>query len=128
MRFADTLTINITAGRTIKPKESVLNAYGKDINFCINSGSLSLFDSSDNLQEKTKESAKPPELTSRLLAHFAQNIKSASDACLISSGADHLKTMALIESAYLSARTGSPESPNRILQMSQNGMTRYLFK
>ena len=34
-------------------------------------------------------------------------------------GREYLKTMAVIEAAYLSARTGMPESPGKIMQMAQ---------
>jgi hypothetical protein len=40
---------------------------------------------------------------------------------LASSGRENLKNMAVIESAYLSARTGFPEEPGRILQMASLG-------
>jgi hypothetical protein len=38
---------------------------------------------------------------------------------MASSGRENLKNMAVIESAYLSARTGMPEEPGKILQMGQ---------
>jgi predicted dehydrogenase len=128
MKFADTRTINIIAGRMIKPHESILNAYNTDVHISIDADSLSIFDSAGNLQERIKEPASLSELTSRLLSNFAQSIIAPSEIRPASNGEDHLKAMALIQSAYLSARTGTPESPQRILQMSQNNMARCLFK
>ncbi len=34
-------------------------------------------------------------------------------------GREHLETMAVIEAAYLSARTGEPEAPLRLLEMQE---------
>ena len=39
----------------------------------------------------------------------------AGNGLLTSTAADHLKTLAVIEAAYLSAKTGSPETPTRFL-------------
>ena len=128
MKYSDTLTINIIAGRTVKPQESILHAYGKDGVFSIDTNTFSIFDASNKLKKKITEPAKGPELISRFLDNFAQNILSPEKTLPLSQGQSHLKTMALIEAAYLSSRTGTPESPNRILAMSQNTMARYLFK
>jgi hypothetical protein len=57
-----------------------------------------------------------------LLKDFAQSILSPDENKLCSSGRENLKDMAVIESAYLSARTGFPEEPGRILQMASPGV------
>jgi predicted dehydrogenase len=187
MKFADTLTINIIAGKTLKPHEHILNVYGKQISACISSpvvgagfksarkppglswglspegalyqppvvtggssalkgrdntelpdvaGSiksnfmngccLSILDDQNNIIEEFNDSETPQEAMSRILADFVQTIAEPDKAEPLSNGSDHLAAMALIESAYLSARTGAPESPQRILQMSQSTMSRYL--
>ena len=52
------------------------------------------------------------------LESFARSLLSPGEHKLTSSGRENLKNMAVIESAYLSARTGFPEEPGRILQMA----------
>jgi hypothetical protein len=60
-----------------------------------------------------------------LLQNFAMSILSPDNNRLCSSGRENLKNMAVMESAYLSARTGFPEEPARILQRPSGtaGMT-----
>jgi len=41
-------------------------------------------------------------------------------------GQEQLENMAVIEAAYLSARTGMPEQPRRILALSESGPTLFL--
>ena len=53
-----------------------------------------------------------------LLKNFAQSILLPDENKLCSGGRENLKDMAVIESAYLSARTGFPEEPDSILQMA----------
>jgi len=54
-----------------------------------------------------------------VLKNFASGVLRPDEYELCSSGRENLKNMAVIESAYLSARTGMPEEPGRILQMAQ---------
>jgi predicted dehydrogenase len=128
MKFVDTLTFNIIASKAVSPHTRMLTAYSKDKIIRLDENSLKVVDDHDNLVTETNESAMPSELMTQSLADFSQNITGVGQMPPVSSGADHLATMALMESAYLSARTGAPESPQRILQMSQNAMTRSLFK
>ena len=55
----------------------------------------------------------------RQMTNFALGILLPDENKLNSSGEENLKDMAVIESAYLSARTAMPEEPGRILQMAQ---------
>ncbi len=56
-----------------------------------------------------------------LLKDFALSILLPQENKLTSSGRENLKDMAVIEAAYLSARTSMPEEPVRVLQMAQLG-------
>jgi predicted dehydrogenase len=127
MKFADTLTVNVLASKAL-PQARTLTAYGKDSKVCINQSRLTVVDNQNSLLRAADESATHSELMMQTVADFAQSIAGTAQMPPISSGADHLATMALVEAAYLSSRTGAPESPQRILQMSQNAMTRHLFK
>lgn len=127
MKFADTLTVNVLASKAL-PQARILIAYGRDSKVCIDQSRLTAVDDQNNLLSATDEPATHSELMMRMLADFSQSIAGAAQMPPVSSGADHLAAMALMEAVYLSARTGAPESPQRILQMSQNTMTRHLFK
>jgi hypothetical protein len=62
------------------------------------------------------------ESMTELLKNFAFSIFSPGKNKLCSSGRENLKDMAVIESAYLSARTGFPEEPGKVLQMAPFGV------
>jgi predicted dehydrogenase len=54
----------------------------------------------------------------KTLENFGSNILWPDKNPLTSTAADNLKNMAVIEAAYLSARTGMPEEPGRILKIT----------
>ena len=56
----------------------------------------------------------------RLLTSFARSVRAPAEHPLHGSGADHLRNVALLEAAYLSAKTGFPEEPARILRLAGN--------
>ena len=58
-----------------------------------------------------------------MLTSFAMSILAPDDNPLACSADQNLKNMAVIESAYLSARTGFPEQPQKILDIEQNEPT-----
>ncbi len=62
------------------------------------------------------------------LKNFAMCILQPDGNMLCSSGSDNLQNMAVIESAYLSARTGFPEEPPKVLQMAQGLTGEMLFE
>jgi predicted dehydrogenase len=57
-------------------------------------------------------------LMERLLSSFAQSLLTPDQHEFPGTGAESLKNMAVLESAYLSAKTGFPEEPARILRMA----------
>ncbi len=54
----------------------------------------------------------------RLLSDFAHSVSAPADHPLASSGQENLRNMAVLEAAYLSAKTGVPEQPARILRLA----------
>lgn len=61
------------------------------------------------------------ELTKKVVDGFGLSILVPEEHKFAGAGFEHLKTMGVIESAYLSSRTGMPEEPQRILQMKRGG-------
>jgi len=120
MKFSHSLIGSIIAFRRtgIGPGEEFLRIYGKDKILTV---SNNRFNISDGLGEKTEESEyddDPLGWYMELLKSFAASVLHPGENKLCSSGEDNLKNMAVIESAYLSTRTGFPEEPTRILQMT----------
>ncbi len=121
MKFNDVLIGNIIAFQRdgIGPREELLRIYGKDKVLTVNDRKLAV---SDGLKQTTEELVYDDEELCRMtgqLTNFALSILSPTEHKLNSSAEENLRVMAVIDSAYLSARTGMPEEPGRILKMSQ---------
>jgi len=117
MKFTDTFFGTLTAGRNLGPKQDFLKIYGKDKALTVTGN---LFIISDHLGRTIEEFEYRDDricCMNRVLENFALSILSPDKNRLCSSAEENLKDMAVIESAYLSARTGMPEEPPRILQM-----------
>ncbi|MFZ0034240.1 MAG: hypothetical protein WAK60_04515, partial [Sedimentisphaerales bacterium] len=54
----------------------------------------------------------------KVLENFGSNLLWRDQNPLVGAAADNLGTMAVIEAAYLSSRTGMPEEPGRILKIT----------
>jgi predicted dehydrogenase len=119
MKFNDIFTGNFIATRRAGagPKERFLKLYAKDNILCINDKRLTVSDGLGKVIKKLKYDDDELVCTTELLKSFASSILLPGKNKLRSSGRENLQNMAVIESAYLSARTGFPEEPGRILQM-----------
>jgi hypothetical protein len=95
--------------------------YGMDKILAVSDTKLALSDGLGRVSEESQYSDDPLVCTTELLKDFARSVLSPDKNKLASSGRENLKNMAVIESAYLSARTGFPEEPGRILQMASLG-------
>jgi predicted dehydrogenase len=123
MKFSDTFMGNFIATRRAGagPGEEYLRLYGKDTIVTVSDTQLTVSDGLGKVSEKLKCDDGGLGSATELLKSFAQSILSPEENKLRSSGRENLKDMAVIESAYLSARTGFPEEPGRILQMASLG-------
>ncbi len=120
MKFADTFIGNLIASRRggIGPREEFLRLYGKDKILTVNQNRLTVSDGLGQVSEELKYDDDQLVCMVKLLENFALSILLPDKNELCSSGRENLKDMAVIESAYLSARTAMPEEPARVLQMA----------
>jgi predicted dehydrogenase len=120
MRFSETFIGNLIASRRpgTGPKEERLILYGKNTVLTVGDAKLTLSDGLGQASEQIAYDDDALACTTALLNDFAASVLSPDENKLISSGRENLKNMAVVESAYLSARTGFPEEPARILQMA----------
>jgi len=95
-----------------------LRLYGKDKILTVNDSQLTVADGLGQTSEELEYDDDASFCMTEQLKNFALSILSPGENKLCSSGRENLKNMAVIESAYLSARTGFPEEPDRILQMA----------
>ena len=120
MKFTDTLIGNLVASRRagIGPKEEFLKLYGKDQILTVNDRHLTVSDGLGETSEELEYEDDAFFCMTELLKNFAVSILSPDTNKLCSSARENLQDMAVIESAYLSARTGFPEEPPKVLQMA----------
>jgi predicted dehydrogenase len=121
MKFSDTLSGNLIASRRSKTgaAEEFLKIYGKDKILTVTNTQLVI---SDVLSGKSKKLNFDDDESGRYMAmleNFALSLLQPANNKLCSSGRENLTNMAVIDSAYLSARTGMPEEPGKLLQMAQ---------
>lgn len=121
MQFTDALIAQICASRTLGPARWHLRVHGKlqhltatkeEIIICDNLGNL--------LDQKTYPNDERPSKM-RMLQRLAAGLKNPPDQPLYPEHGFDLNTMAVIEAAYLSARTGMAEEPARILKLAETG-------
>jgi predicted dehydrogenase len=119
-KFTDTLFGSLTASRRpgTGPKNENLIIYGKDIIIVATDSKLSIKDGHGNVKNEFTYDDELLEQMQKSLENFALSILEPGKTKLLSSGRQNLKNMAVIESAYLSARTGMPEQPERILEIT----------
>jgi predicted dehydrogenase len=120
MKFSDTFIGNFIATRRAGtgPREELLKLYAKDKILTVSDTQLTMSDGLGKAIKKSKYDNDELESMTELLKNFAFSIFSPEKNKLCSSGRENLKGMAVIESAYLSARTGFPEEPGKIMQMA----------
>ncbi len=119
MKFADTSFGNLIASKVFGPRQEFLKVYGKDKIVTVSNARFIVSDSLGRVGEELQYDDDELGFMMKLLESFALSIVLPDDNKLCSSGSENLKDMAVIESAYLSARTGMPEEPGRILQMAE---------
>lgn len=126
MKFSDTLIGNLIASRRtgIGPREEFLRLYGKDKILTVNDTQLTVRDGLGQVGEELEYDDDQLVCMTEQMKSFALSILLPDNNKLCSSSRENLNDMAVIESAYLSARTGFPEEPNRILQMASRGAGR----
>lgn len=121
MKFSDTLSGNLIASRRSQtgPEEEFLKIYGKDKILTVTNTQLAI---RNVLSGKSKKLNFDDDESGRyraMLENFALSILQPANNKLCSSGRENLTNMAVIDSAYLSARTGMPEEPGKLLHMAQ---------
>jgi predicted dehydrogenase len=120
MKFSDVFIGNLVASRRVGtgPKEEYIKLYGKDRMLRICDKRVTLCDGQGQVIEELEHDDDEQFCLREQLKNFAMSILSPDGNVLCSSGSENLQDMAVIESAYLSSRTGFPEEPAKVLQMA----------
>jgi predicted dehydrogenase len=119
MKFTDTFFGNLIASKVLGPEQEILKVYGKDKILTVSNARFIISNSLGQTSEESEYDDDELIWHTALLENFALSILLPDENTLCSSAKDNLNDMAVIEAAYLSARTGMPEEPGRILKMAQ---------
>jgi predicted dehydrogenase len=119
MRFSDAFMGSLVATRSseIQTGRVCVEIHGKEGRLTVTDAEVTL---ARNGQEDQRWRYQETEqiLMERLLSSFAQSLLTPDQHEFPGSGVEGLRNMAVLESAYLSAKTGFPEEPARILKMA----------
>ncbi len=120
MKFTDTIIGNLVASRCIGigREQELLKVYGKNKILTVSNTRFNVSDHHGQAEKELKYKDDELCCMRKLLENFALSIVLPDKNRICSSSRENLKNMAVIESAYLSARTGMPEEPGRILEMA----------
>jgi len=130
MKFSDICIGNLVASRRAGtgPREEFIKLYGKDKNLTVCDSKVTFCDGGGKTIEEVEYADDEHFCMKEQLKNFALSILSPDGNKLCSSGSENLQDMAVIESAYLSARTGFPEEPAKVLQMAPGLTGEMLFE
>jgi predicted dehydrogenase len=117
MKFSDTLLGNLLASRTFGPPVEVLRLHTAENVIAVKADSFIILDNNGNIIEEMKFEISKSDCMQKTLNKIGQSILSPKEHPLAGAEQADIKNMAVIESAYLSARTAAPEEPQRILNM-----------
>lgn len=118
MRFSDTLVAQVIASRTLGPARQHLRIHGKDRFLTLTPDELTAFDNDGNCLERHPFQNEEPVWAKRLLNNFVESMEKPQEVRLFPRQENDLIAMAVLEAAYLSARTGMPEEPAKILRLA----------
>ncbi len=122
MKFSDVLSGTLLAGRAAEALESKsqkwLAAQGHNVLIKISDTHFEATDQQGKRLVRNKFDDEPVGRIKQAMENFGYNLLDPDNHPLVSTAADSLKNMAVIEAAYLSARTGEPEEPAKILEIA----------
>jgi predicted dehydrogenase len=119
MKFSDSFIGNIVASRRSNagPAQEIFTIYGRNCVVTVTRTQMVVRDGSGNVIEQNEYKDDKLGCVTELLKNLALGILSPDENKLQSTGRENLNNMAVLGAAYLSAGTGFPEEPAKILQM-----------
>jgi len=121
MKFSDTLSCTLLAGRAagaVGQAQKWLTAQSKNILMKADDKRFEVTDTQGRCIQRDDFDDNYLGRMKMVLENFGSNLLAPDKNPLVSTTADNLRNMAVIEAAYLSARTGMPEEPGRILKIA----------
>ncbi len=119
MKFTDTMFGTLISNKTIGPARYEITVYAKDKILTVADSFFAVTDLLGKTLRRTRCACDLSESLRKQLTNFALAILEPDNNKLLGAADKNLRNMAVIESAYLSARTAMPEEPQRILKMTR---------
>lgn len=119
-KFTETLVANLTATRIFGPEDQSIRLHTDKTCITASAGSFTIADNTGNIIEQSVSETNTLENIEAALKSIAAAITNPKENPILGDETADLKNMAVIESAYLSTRTASPEEPARILELQTN--------
>ncbi len=118
VQFTDSLIAQICASRTLGPARRHLRVHGKQQHLTATEEEVVLYDNGGELLEQKTYADDELSAEKRMMENLANNFQNPDKCPLYPAYGSDLQTMAVIEAAYLSTRTGMAEEPARILRLA----------
>ncbi len=120
MRFNDAFMGSLVATRSngVGATVAAIEIHGKEGRLAVTDTEVVLTTRDGQGDQRWQYQEDEKVVMGRLFERFAKSLQSPEEHKFPGGGAESLKNMAVLESAYLSARTGFPEEPARVLQMA----------
>ncbi len=117
MKFAKGLIGGVTAIRRAKmqSEREYIRVYAGTESATADRTEFTVSDGAAEIIERTECKDNRSDRMRQVCENFALSVLDPDEHALSNSGRDSLKTMAVLEAAYLSARTGFPEEPQKVL-------------
>ena len=109
----------LAAKQTGSSTTAPIRIYGAGQNIVATANRLAVYDNNDSLIAEHKYPLKSEKCITEMFIDFGRALLEPDKYKLRSTSRLDLATMALIEAAYLSAKTGMPESPARFFEISE---------
>jgi predicted dehydrogenase len=122
MKFSDTLIGSLTGSRRFGPGCAGLTIHGRQSYMTFTNDSFTIHDNCGTITQQQKFDYNPDESIEKMLHNIASTMLQP-DKKQANARARNLMNMALIEAAYLSARTAMPEEPLKVLEMAATAST-----
>lgn len=123
MQFSETLIAQLCASRTLGPARRHLRVHGKHKHLTAAGEEVVIYDNNGILLRQQQYPHDVAPARKRMLENIALGLLEPETNPIYPQHGVDLNTFAVIEAAYLSARTGMAEEPRRILQLADKGVS-----
>lgn len=120
MRFKENLIAELVAIRywDDRARQESLTLHYKDRRIEVTLVGQSVYDGRGQVLEQTQCDFNELQIMQTMLSNYAASIVAPNEHVFSSTGRANLRVMAVMQAAYLSSKTGTPEDPERILGMA----------